>query len=418
MINLLRKQLGMKIEKAINFVKRQQKPFKVNMVRASFQRFLTTLTQNYQSIYIVSLGADPLQLGFVNGIGGIASAVISLPTGWFANKYGIRRTFLLGIPLAALGSLIFAISPNWMMTIPSLFITLLSLQILMIVCPMVCGTYLKMGERATGMQLCDTIAAIPGMVSPIIAAMIITEFGGLTPKGIRPLYGLQTIGFLLLFLLVLVYYKDTTENIPSSFGVNTGFIGSMRQILVKGKNVKKWIVYRGLSNISWFLSLIYLPLFVAEVKGADQVVLGGMAATSMIVPLLLSIPLGRLADAAGRKKVVYIVTPFYSISILLLIYASNSAILLISAFLQGFLMLGLVTQGTITQELVPTSILGTWWGILNLLSGAMSVLGPILGGFIWSSFGPVYVFIFILFLETIKLPLLWLFMPETLKTAH
>lgn len=404
------------IGRAISFVKRQEKPFKVNMLRASFQQLFISLTQQYQPIFIVGLGADPFQLGLVNSIGGVACAVISLPTGWLADRYGIRRMFLLGIPLVAVGSLIFFLSRDWLMIIPALFITLLSLQILMTVCPMVCGRYLKMKERATGMQLCDTISAIPMVISPVIAAFIITEFGGLTTEGIRPLYGLQIIGFLFMFLLVFWYYRDTIGRKDSTkFRAERGFKENMREILVKGKNVKKWIVYRALSNVSWFLSLVYLPLFVVEVKGADQFVLGGMATTSMIVPLLLSIPMGRLADTIGRKKVIYTVTPLYIISILLLIYAPNTIILLISSFLQGFLMLGLVTQGAITQELVPPPLIGTWWGILSLLSGIMRVLGPIIGGFIWSFLGPVYVFIFILFLESSKLCLLWLYIPETLK---
>jgi MFS family permease len=404
------------IGRAISFVKRQEKPFKVNMLRASFQQLFISLTQQYQPIFIVGLGADPFQLGLVNSIGGVACAVISLPTGWLADRYGIRKMFLLGIPLVAVGSLIFFLSRDWLMTIPALFITLLSLQILMTVCPMVCGRYLKMKERATGMQLCDTISAIPTVISPVIAAFIITEFGGLTPEGIRPLYGLQIIGFLFMFLLVFWHYRDTIGRKDSTkFRAERGFKENMREILVKGKNVKKWIVYRALSNVSWFLSLVYLPLFVVEVKGADQFVLGGMATTSMIVPLLLSIPMGRLADTIGRKKVIYTVTPFYIISIILLIYAPNTNILLISSFLQGFLMLGLVTQGAITQELVPPRLIGTWWGILSLLSGIMRVLGPIIGGFIWSFLGPVYVFLFILFLESSKLCLLWLYIPETLK---
>ena len=404
------------IERMVSFIKRQERPFKVNMVRAAFQYFFISLTQRYQPIYIVGLGADPLQLGLANSIGGVAGAVISLPTGWLADKYGIRRMFLLGTPLVALGSLIFALSPDWLMTIPALFITLLSLQILTTVCPIVCGSYLKMEERATGMQLCDTLSAIPGVISPIIAAMIITEFGGLTPEGIKPLYVLQTIGFLLIFLLVLRHYRDTIERQASSrFRSKMGFLGNMREIFVRGKNVKRWILYRALSNMSWFVSLIYLPLFVVEVKGADQFLLGGMATASMMLPLLLSIPMGKLADTIGRKKVIYIVTPFYSLSILLLIYATSSTILLISGFLQGFFMLGWVTQGAISQELVPTSLLGTWWGILSLLTGVISVLGPIIGGFIWSFLGPVYVFFFILFMEASKITLLWLSMPETLK---
>ena len=402
------------VEKAICFVKRQRKPFVVNMFRVSFGNFFVSLTRQYQPIYIVGLGADPLQLGLVNSIGGIASTAISMPTGWLADKYGIRSLFLLGTPLVAFGCLIFALSSDWLMTIPALFVTLLSLQILTTVCPMVCGNYLEMKERATGMQLCDTISAIPGVVSPMISAVIITEFGGLTPRGIRPLYWIQTIGFLLLFLLILRHYRDTIER-KARFKDEKKFVGDIRQILVKGKNVKRWILYRALSYTSWFVSLTYLPLFLADVKGADQFVLGEMAAVSMIVPLILGIPVGILADAIGRKKAIYMATSFYLMSILLLIYAPNFTILLISGFLQGFLMLGLVTQETISQELVPTSLLGTWWGILSLLSGVMSVLGPILGGFIWSFLGPVYVFLFILLIEISKVNLLWLSMPETLK---
>jgi MFS family permease len=220
-----------------------------------------------------------------------------------------------------------------------------------------------------------------------------------------------------MFLLIFWHYRDTSGK-KDSIKVNSkrGYKENMKEILVKNKNVKKWIVYRGLSNLSWFLSLVYLPLFVVEVKGVDQFILGGMATTSMIVPLFFSIPMGKLADTIGRKKVIYIVEPLYLMSVLLLAFAPSTTILLISSFFQGFLTLGLVTQGAITQELVPPSLLGTWWGILNLLSGSMRVLGPILGGFIWTFFGPVYVFLFILFLEILKLSLLRLCIPETLKT--
>jgi len=362
------------------------------------------------------LGANPLQLGFVVGIGGVAGAVISLPAGWLADRYGIRRMFLLGLPLVALGSLIFALSPNWLMIIPALFITLLSQQILMTVCPMVCGRYLKMKERATGMQMCDTFSAILGMTSPMVAILIITEFGGLRPEGIRPLYVLQTIGFLFLFLLVLRHYRDTiVGQVSSGFNGWKRFLEGLGEIFVKGSNVKRWMVYKALSDVSWFLSLIYLPLFAAEVKGADEFVLGGMATASMLLPILLAIPMGRLADTIGRKKVIYTVTPLNSLSILLLIYATNSTMLLGSGVLHGFFMLGFVTEVAISQELVFTPLLGTWWGILSLLSGVMGILGPITGGFIWSFLGPVYVFLFILLMETLKFMLLWLFMPETLK---
>jgi len=68
-----------------------------------------------------------------------------------------------------------------------------------------------------------------------------------------------------------------------------------------------------------------------------------------------------------------------------------------------------------SQEFVPTYLLGTWWGVLSLLSGVISVIGPIIGGIIWSFFGPVFVFLLILSMEASKITLLWLSIPETLK---
>ena len=147
---------ALKIEafkKLVKFIKRQPKPFKVNMVRSSSKTFLTNLTDQFRSIYVLRLGATPFQLGLVNSIGGIAGAAIALPAGWLADRQGIRKMFLLATPVMALGSLLFAISFDWTVTIPAMFLTLLATQLINVACPMVCGSYLKNEERATGKQL-------------------------------------------------------------------------------------------------------------------------------------------------------------------------------------------------------------------------------------------------------------------------
>jgi hypothetical protein len=76
-----------------------------------------------------------------------------------------------------------------------------------------------------------------------------------------------------------------------------------------------------------------------------------------------------------------------------------------------------VTQGAITAELLPVSLLGRWYGILNLFRGVASIVAPIIGGSIWITIGSNYVFLFIIFIEMSKLIILWLAIPETLRTA-
>jgi MFS family permease len=172
-------------------------------------------------------------------------------------------------------------------------------------------------------------------------------------------------------------------------------------------------VYLSLSTIPFSINTVYLPLFAAEVKLADQFVLGGMGAASTLVPLLFSIPVGRLADTLGRKRMIYIMSPLYWSSILLLIYAPNPTMLIVSAVLQGFYMVTAVTQGAMTAELVPTDLLGRWYGILGFFRGLVMMLTPIFSGIVWSTVGPEYVFLFMILTELSKMIIL-MTMPETL----
>ena len=400
-------------EKLIKFVKKQPKPFKVNMARSSSNTFLTRLTDQFRSIYILRLGATPFQLGLVNSIGGIAGAAIALPSGLLADREGIRKMFLLATPIMTLGSLLFAISFDWTVTIPAMFLTLLATQLFNIACPMVCGSYLKNEERATGKQLCDTISAIPTLIAPIIAATLIMQFGGLSAEGIRPLYFLQAAGFLLVLAFTYKFYFDTLNK--QTYPVRLSFARDIGQVFEKGTAVKRWIAYIFLSSSTYYLSMTYLPAFVTEVKHGDEFIVGGITAASMVLPLLLALLLGRAADTFGRKKVLYVTIPLYCTSILLLIYAQDATMLLISGVLQGFYLLSAVTQGAITAELLPVSLLGRWYGILNLFGGLAGIVAPIIGGSIWIAVGPNYVFLSIILIEMSKLIILWLTIPETLR---
>lgn len=400
----------------VKFLGSQQKPFKINMIRAAAGTFLDNLTKQYRSIYILRLGATPFQLGIVTSIAGTLGTAIALPTGWLADKHGIRKIFLIAIPIIALSSMLFAVAFNWINTIPAMLLAMLGFQLLGVACPMVCGTYLKSEERATGKQMCDTISAIPTLIAPIIAAILITKFGGLNAEGIRPLFLLQALGFTLILGFTYKYYFDTLEAKKSP--IFSGFIESIKQVFKMGTALKPWAVYIFLSSTSFYTSMTYLSVFITEVKFGDEFIVGGMTAASMVLPLFISLLLGRAADTIGRKKVLYMTIPLYCVSILLLIYAQDATALLFSGILQGFYLLSAVTQGAITAELVPVALLGRWYGILNLLRGAASVTAPILSGFIWTAIGPSYVFFFMILMETSKMLILRLAIPETLKSPN
>jgi len=352
-------------------------------------------------VYITELGASPLEVGYVTSFGGLASTLISLPTGWLADRFGIRRILLVALPLMALGYSIFGMARGWQVTMVALFLTSMSTDMAMTVCPMICGNSLATNERTTGMQLCDTVSAIPRVVAPVVAAYIISSFGGISVEGIRPLYWLEAAGLLGASLLIYRWFRNPVEHVD----YRKSILGNMERIFSEGTAVRRWLFYQLFSMLPMYLAF-YVPLYAREMKAADQYTLGVMDMVYYVVVVLFAIPSGILADRIGKKKLIMMITPLYSAAMLLLVAAESSPMLILVGLLNGFNFVAGVTQGAINVELVPRDLLGSWSGLNGLFRGLVSMTSPILGGLIWNNLGPQYVFYFLAVTQILKLGIL------------
>ena len=105
--------------KGVDFLRRQHRAFKVNIARNLVSKFSIGLTQQYQSIYVAALGAGAVELGLVSSVGGVASTLFTLPVGWLADRYGIRKVLMTGLGIMALSFLTFGLAQSWQMGITS-----------------------------------------------------------------------------------------------------------------------------------------------------------------------------------------------------------------------------------------------------------------------------------------------------------
>jgi len=392
---------GSAAERALGFIRRQKSSYKVNIARNFLQNFSLGLTQQYQSVYIAELGATPLEVGYVASVGGIASTLITLPTGWLADRYGVRRILLVALPLMALGYSVFGLAQGWQVTMVALFLTSMSWDMAMTVCPMICGNSLASVERATGMQLCDTLSALPRVVAPVVAAYIISRFGGISVEGIRPLYWLEVAGLLSAAFLIYRWFRDPVEHVSTRKSV----LSDMGRVFKEGTAVRRWILYQMVSMLTMYMAF-YVPLYARTVKGADQYTLGAMDTAYYAVIVLFAIPSGVLADRIGKKRLIMMITPIYSAAMLILVAADSSPLLILAGLMSGFNFVAGVTQGAISVELMPKDILGSWFGLNGLFRGLISMTSPILGGVLWNSLGPEYVFYFLAATQVLKLGIL------------
>jgi MFS family permease len=99
------KPLPLLFSKARGFLERQQRDWKITVIRTSLERLAYQAVFPYLSIYIIALGASVTQLGLVNSIGMIVAGIAGPLTGWFIDRTGPKNLYLLGIGLLAISYL-------------------------------------------------------------------------------------------------------------------------------------------------------------------------------------------------------------------------------------------------------------------------------------------------------------------------
>ena len=400
--------------KAGVFLKRQEWDWKITVIRTSLDRFAYQIVFPYLSLYIVALGATATELGIVNSFGMIAAGIISPLIGWFIDRSGPKRIYLLGIGFLAISYLTYAIAQSWLIMVFAMVAYWLGFSVSIHSCAAICGNCLANEDRATGMTICETVAAgLLGMAGPMLGAWLVTVFGGVNAGGIRPLFFFSSIVTGITFILIWAQLSDKKGRIAR--GGRPNFFRDLHQVLREGQHLNRWLVISSLNSLPMAMVFPFSQVFAHEIKGADPFILGAMVTGSALTSILFAIPLGRLADRVGRKRILYLTMPLFWSSNLMLIWATSPAFLLIAGILQGFFYIGSPIAAAMERELVPPEQMGRWLGIVRFTRMLVNALIALLSGMIWDRIGPQYVFLAFIALDLILRTPLLIRMPETLR---
>jgi MFS family permease len=397
-------------QRAYNLIRRQTHQFKLMLVRRALHGIASSLTIQYNSIYATLLGASSTQLGSLHSVGNAIGALVSVPAGWFIDYYSIKSIFLLSTILLAGSSFLYFIAPHWAWLFAAIILYYLGFRITCTSCTVICAKELPNEERATGRGLCRTLASIVAIVTPLVAAVLVSNFGGISIRGIRPIYVIQGLIFILIMIVLFrgLREKDSVSAPEDRRNILSGFA----QVFNQGPDVVRMVIVMGLMELPWSMTQPFMPVYAHQVKGADEFLLSGITIAITIMPLLGSIPIGRLADRLGRKKLLFILAPLAYAANLCLVFAPahsklTSTFLLLYGVLFGFNSLNMILASSMTAEIMPVSLMGRWIGIVSLVRAALSIPMPLIGGLIWEHLRPEYVFFAAIAVDLfIRLPLL------------
>jgi len=222
------------IRQSIGFIGRQKHNYRVAITRSSANNFLINLTAQYDSIYTVAMGADSIALGTISSIGNGIGALISTPIGWIMDRYGLKRLYLLGVLLMAISALVYILAPTWQVIVIAIILIAISMRFSSTGCSMICAASVQNDDRVTAQNICVTFASILSVIAPLIAAQLITVSGGLTTEGIRPLYAIRFVGFLLILVFVAVELREPRRASATEEGVKNSFVDDFKKLFESG----------------------------------------------------------------------------------------------------------------------------------------------------------------------------------------
>lgn len=378
----------------LNFLKRLDRRFKVLLASIGILSWSSGLSSQYNQLYAIFLGADPINLGSLEGLGGAASAFFSVPAGWFVDRFGAKKMLIFGLALITVTAVIYGCALNWLMLIPAIVLARMGMWLIMPLADIIIVGVTDYGRRSFAISISRVIWTISSLFSPLIAAIMISYFGGMSAEGIRPLYFVQIPASLLAILLVLAKLEHLpTQKSPSQQPQKFDLIQSYRELVKSEKLLKHWIVAVAAMNL-WAISLPYIPLWMVKVKGADQNILGLIGTLSILSSLLMMMPIGKLSDAIGRKKVFLLFRPLVYAGTLLLAWAPNHIVLIIAGILGLTALMGAPGMGgiggassipliTMFFESFSPEKRGRAQGLVGLLN-LISSMAALLGGLLWN----------------------------------
>jgi len=388
------------------------KNWKVTATRASIDKLIYQIVFPYLGIYLVGLGGSGTTLGLANGLGMGLSALYGLVGASFIRNSGTRKIYVRGLAVVALSYLLLGVANGWLLGMAGIMVDWLAFAESGLCCIVVCGGALTNRVRATAMGACESVAqGSMSFIGPAIGAGIVALLGGLAVASIRPLFFIAAAGEVGCLLFVRAALTDGRMASPAKSA-------SPFHILKKRKGLGRFIAVACLTNLPTGMVLPFTQLFADQQKAASPWVLGAMVTASALVSLVLGVPLGKLADRFGRKKVLFALAPVFVASNLLLVAADGPIALIASGVLLGVFPVTTVISAAMAFEQVPAEDMGDWMAILRFFKMALSAVLTIAAGLVWDHLGAKWVFLLAAGIDfLVRVPLLAT-IPETLRRGE
>ena len=334
---------------------------------------------------IGALGASMTTVGLLEGVAEATAAITKVFSGALSDYLGKRKLLLvLGYALAAVTKPIFPLAPSVIWVFAARFVDRIGKGIRGAPRDALVADITPAPMRGAAYGLRQALDSVGAVVGPALAVMLLSAFAG----DIRTVMWFAVAPACITVVLLLVWVPEPERARPAH----------ARAPLTRADA-------RHLPRRYWHVVLLGAVFTLARFSEAFLVLRAQDVGLALrYVPMVMIVmnavyaaaayPAGAAADRLSARTLLLMGVTLLVAADVALAWAAAPALVFAGAALWGLHMA--LTQGLLSKlvaDTVPADLLGTGFGVFNLVSGVALLLASVVAGALWSAIGPSATFL-------------------------
>ena len=339
------------------------------------------MAERFLPIYIIALGGGAVEIGLLNGLDNLLSALYSFPGGYLSDRFGTKRALLIFNLMAMAGFLIVILIPSVYAVIIGSILFLSWTAISLPATMSLVARVLPKSKRTMGVSMHSLVRRIPMALGPVIGGLFIAGWGETT--GVRLAFVAALVMALLAAVLQQILIKDEPPDKASNpNGAEKNPLAMFRMMSPQLKNLLVAdILIRFAEQIPYAFVVVWAMKSIAQPVTAIE--FGLLTTIEMVVAVLCYIPVAYWADKTSKKP--FVVMTFINFTAFpLVLWLSQSFWPLVGAFVvRGLKEFGEPTRKAMIMDLAPSGREAAMFGTYYLIRDSIVSLAAFGGAFLW-----------------------------------
>lgn len=350
--------------------------------------FAAQTFQPFTSLYLMSLGADINQVGLAFAFLSFAIAIVTLPGGMIADRFGRKMLIVAGNFTGFLCYFLLVLMGSWQLAVIILFIQSLMSTFYQPAYTAIIAESVPDKERGNAFGTFFFIVFIGYFIGPMVGGYLY-GFGGFSTI----LYGAGFLG-VSGSLIRLVWIRETFTAKRGKTADAVRVERSSSPLPHLNRDLKFLTVVSSMVGFVYGVMFPYVPVFATEILKISKFELGLMFSASSFAQFMISLPAGKIIRRVGTRTLMTLANICSSALIIPWIYSPSIFFAICIYTLTGvFTQLFTIANQTLTSNLTSIQSRASTIGLITTVSGLVGAISPYLGSLIWIRINPHSVFL-------------------------